>query len=110
MGFQVQPTMCSIKCMRIVLLGAMMSFLAFAAENRSIATQLRGQSAAVPAVMEGRNNETLTTQSRCCKWPFECNGCAQGYPDEESNAQACRNQHVLCMACDCDCCARYYGR
>merc|ERR1712066_909121 len=63
--------------------------------NSSIATSLRGASA---------------VGSVCCSWPFQCNGCAADGDTEEMMASSCRNQHVLCMACDCDCCAKYQSR
>merc|ERR1712066_1177483 len=63
--------------------------------NGSIATSLRGASAA---------------GSQCCSWPAQCNGCAAVGDTLKMKAQYCRNQHVLCMACDCDCCAQYQWR
>merc|ERR1712066_408932 len=62
--------------------------------NSSIATSLRGASA---------------VGSTCCLWPFQCNRCAANGGSLEMKATFCRNQH-LCMACDCDCCARYQSR
>merc|ERR1712060_526393 len=60
--------------------------------NGSIATSLRGASAA---------------GSMCCSWPAQCNGCAAVGENPKMKEQYCRNQHVLCMACDCHCCAQY---
>merc|ERR1711884_52392 len=108
---QVQRAMRSFRSMRSsLLLGALMSLLVSASNDSSTTPQLRGQSSVVTPGRENHNNGTAKADSICCPWPFQCNGCASVGHTIGERARYCRNQHVLCIACDCDCCAMYGGR